>query len=143
MKVPAPEFKHKICEYLGFERKFLRYAQRYDFARALLEATEIRLADAAVTLGDLRRAGFSQHPLRRVQVVVSSLLDAAGSEAVEFRIEKSLSPARAWTRLKDRYAPSTSSQIAGIQRCLHKTRADDTEDPIPLLSMYEEKKVVW
>lgn len=68
--------------------------------------------------------------------------EAAGSDALELIIEKSYTTANAWTRLKKRYAPSTLTQIAGIQEYLHETRMDVSEDPIHLLSVFEDKKAL-
>lgn len=78
----------------------MRYAQRHDFARVLLEETEIRRGDATVTLNDLQRAGLSQQRVWRAQLAWSPVLEAAGSEAVEYLIKKVPNSGNAWTRLR-------------------------------------------
>lgn len=69
-----------------------------------------------------------------------SLPEATVSGAVEYFIENPMTPARGWTRLKQRYAPSTSSRIAGIQRSPHETQMEGNEDPLNILGLFEEKQ---
>lgn len=57
IKIPSPKFKNRSREYVGFERKFLHYTQRHEFARALLEEHEIRLGDVNVTCVDIITRG--------------------------------------------------------------------------------------
>lgn len=45
LKIPPPVLKCSSSKYLSLELKFLKYVQRHDFARSLLEKTEIRLGD--------------------------------------------------------------------------------------------------
>lgn len=135
LKTSPPTFSGSTSDFLTFERKFMRYAQRHDFSLALHEETEIRLTDTSVTHEDLLRRGYNYQRVRRAHHAWQSLLEAAGTEAVEYLIENSGTPANAWSRLRSRYAPSILNQIAAIQRFLHEKRMAVDEDPISLLSV--------
>lgn len=130
--------------YVGFQIRFLRFAQQYDFVRALSDKDGIQRGNPSVTVGDLHRARFSLHRVRRAQLLWTSLLEATGSEAVEYPIDNSMTPAKVWTCLKEHYAPSTSSQIAGIKRNLHEHRMEDNEDiPEVFSSCSRTSRLLW
>lgn len=67
LKTTPPTFDGNTPEFLAFERKFLRYAQRYDSAIARSEEADIQLLDTGVTSEDLPQNALSQQRVRRAQ----------------------------------------------------------------------------
>lgn len=91
-------FSGNTTQCIGFERKFLHYAQGHDCVLTLLEESDIRLLDATLTSEDFLRNGLSHQRIRRAQQPGTSLLESAGLEVVEYLMKDSSTPAIALTR---------------------------------------------
>lgn len=54
-----------------------------------------------------------------------------------------MTPAREWNRRKQRYAPSTARQIAGILRDMHDAQRENNEDRVNFLIQFERKQAAF
>lgn len=61
MKIPPPNCKGSLGEYLGCQQRFLRFSHLHDLAKASLADEKIRLGDPSVTIGDAGEAACITH----------------------------------------------------------------------------------
>lgn len=69
LKITLPTFSASMTEFLSFEIKFLRHAQRYEFGIASLEEAEVRLSETTEMPENPYRIDSSQGRVRRAHHV--------------------------------------------------------------------------